>query len=543
MKVVRATPFLFLAVAAVTAVAACSASDDGGGSTAYCGDGICNGGETTAACQQDCPASPACGDNACNGSETCSTCSADCGACPATCGNQSCGAGESCSTCPVDCGTCPAQLSFSWEYPILVNSGGALYFPSYVAHLLGGAVEAHPWEFETACVTVTNSGTTPRNIVVEATLVGYSTTAGTSGTAAASSTTRLCANPVPNLTTLYGLSSNAPASVSAVVKDASTQMTLTSASTAVTVLPGSDILWSASGLPTDALRDLSAVFSLPHHPSVESLLTSVASRSAFGNFGADAYVRGPRTTTHTIAVGAGVVESAFFGAAESVQWLLPVVTGGSGADIDFYVFTSAQYQAWLAGTSTQATAVWTNQVQGASGTFTAAAANWYVLVLFNTTDNFVSRNLNWTRTSTREFVVRDVMQSIFDEMKARGMLYVSIPSTFFAGAQHIKRVDQILSTGSANCIDGTLLFVSVMELIGMQPVVVFRTGHAYVAVRDAPGSSIAWPVETTMVNTDTFWNAYTAGITEFNADAANDPWFYVVDVDRQRQFSVLPMPQ
>ena len=81
---------------------------------AYCGDGTCNDteGETQQNCAIDCgnpgDPDPFCGDGACNALETCSTCSQDCGTCstPDFCGDGTCSATESCSTCSQDCGTC-----------------------------------------------------------------------------------------------------------------------------------------------------------------------------------------------------------------------------------------------------------------------------------------------------------------------------------------------------------------------------------------------------------------------------------------------------
>ncbi|MBN2127371.1 MAG: thrombospondin type 3 repeat-containing protein, partial [Candidatus Diapherotrites archaeon] len=51
----------------------------------YCGDAICNNGETCSTCPQDCSScnggtiGPYCGDGSCNGTETSASCSADCG--------------------------------------------------------------------------------------------------------------------------------------------------------------------------------------------------------------------------------------------------------------------------------------------------------------------------------------------------------------------------------------------------------------------------------------------------------------------------------
>jgi len=81
----------------------------------YCGDGICDAGDTCANCAQDCgacpPPAPYCGDGICDAGDTCANCFADCGACPPPapfCGDGLCNGGESCGSCASDCGVCPS---------------------------------------------------------------------------------------------------------------------------------------------------------------------------------------------------------------------------------------------------------------------------------------------------------------------------------------------------------------------------------------------------------------------------------------------------
>ena len=88
-------------------------------SSAVCGDGKCEGAESSLTCPADCGPPPnACGNGKCEASETCASCAADC-ACPAglkcagtvcqfaaTCGNGSCETGETMASCCADCG-CP----------------------------------------------------------------------------------------------------------------------------------------------------------------------------------------------------------------------------------------------------------------------------------------------------------------------------------------------------------------------------------------------------------------------------------------------------
>ena len=130
-------------------------------------------------------------------------------------------------------------------------------------------------------------------------------------------------------------------------------------------------------------------------------------------------------------------------------------------------------------------------------------------------------------------------------MRGLGIKYSNIPSTYFDGWQHIRRADEVISSLSANCLDGTLFFASVMELLGLEPVLVFRTGHAYVGVNVGPGSNQVWFVETTLVGVTqtTFWEAYLAGLDSAINDQANDPLFRMVDVKEMHSRNILPLPQ
>lgn len=99
---------LLLGVAAVCATA-CDSDSPG-----VCGDGTCSPGETTDACELDCPATgPYCGDGACNSGETSDTCAADCASGGPICGDGVCNGAESSASCPDDC---PAGVC-TWTAP------------------------------------------------------------------------------------------------------------------------------------------------------------------------------------------------------------------------------------------------------------------------------------------------------------------------------------------------------------------------------------------------------------------------------------------
>jgi hypothetical protein len=153
--------------------------------------------------------------------------------------------------------------------------------------------------------------------------------------------------------------------------------------------------------------------------------------------------------------------------------------------------------------------------------------------------------VSWTRSVTREDVVRDLLTSVFSALRKLGVTYTSVTNTFFDGWQHVRRVSESVQALSANCIDGTLVFASVAELLGVEPVLIFRTGHAYVGVRSAPGSPIIWPIETTLVGNSaaTPLDAYITAINNRANDTATDPSYQEVDVATARQAGITPLVQ
>jgi hypothetical protein len=79
----------------------CSGTTCNSGPNQYCGDNVCNNGETSSSCPHDCGTQNTCGNGVCGSGETPVNCPQDCG----TCGNGVCNSGETTSNCPQDCGT------------------------------------------------------------------------------------------------------------------------------------------------------------------------------------------------------------------------------------------------------------------------------------------------------------------------------------------------------------------------------------------------------------------------------------------------------
>lgn len=102
----------------------------------------------------------------------------------------------------------------------------------------------------------------------------------------------------------------------------------------------------------------------------------------------------------------------------------------------------------------------------------------------------------------------DQVFAVYFAMQVRNIVYTNVPGSFFDGAQYVKLPGQSLRTGSANCIDATLVFASALEAMGMEPLLVFMSGHALVGVRLMPGDDDSiLLIETTLVGTADFATA------------------------------------
>ena len=142
---------------------------------------------------------------------------------------------------------------------------------------------------------------------------------------------------------------------------------------------------------------------------------------------------------------------------------------------------------------------------------------------------------------TGDFIV-DEVEAVFSALRARGMTYTNVPGAYFDGAQNVKLPAESLATGSQNCIDGTLVFASAFEAMGLQPIIVFKTGHAFVGVRLAPGGDIVVFVETTMVSAAEPQAALEKGLEQWEELLqGGDPFFLAVDVHSYRQVGLTPL--
>jgi hypothetical protein len=94
----------------------------------------------------------------------------------------------------------------------------------------------------------------------------------------------------------------------------------------------------------------------------------------------------------------------------------------------------------------------------------------------------------------------DEARAIFMALHKYGISYVNSPLSFAVGStQRVRTPFESIRDRSANCIDGAVLFASLFENLGMDPLIILGPGHAIVGLRYYEGSNQTLFIETTMV--------------------------------------------
>ena len=120
----------------------------------------------------------------------------------------------------------------------------------------------------------------------------------------------------------------------------------------------------------------------------------------------------------------------------------------------------------------------------------------------------------WGYQGTPDVVPRQV-EALYNALKEAGITYVNSIIDFGAGpgllTQRTRLPRESLRHRNANCIDGTVLFASLLESASLHAGIVLVPGHAFVAWEKWPGSDEWDYLETTMIGTHDFAAANARG--------------------------------
>jgi hypothetical protein len=103
------------------------------------------------------------------------------------------------------------------------------------------------------------------------------------------------------------------------------------------------------------------------------------------------------------------------------------------------------------------------------------------------------------------------VKALFDAIKKAEITYVNSVIDFNpqqgAASQRVRLPRESLADKAANCIDGTVLFASLLEGISLSPAIVIVPGHAFLAWETWRGNNEWRFLETTMIASSTFEQA------------------------------------
>lgn len=151
--------------------------------------------------------------------------------------------------------------------------------------------------------------------------------------------------------------------------------------------------------------------------------------------------------------------------------------------------------------------------------------------------------------------------AVFAALHNTGIIYRSLPPGYEEMGQRVTLPDQVALSKIGNCIELTLLFASVLEAIGLNTLIMFQNGHAYLGVwllddcyqcsvgddpayiekRCSKGINEILLIESTNVAQESSSFKEAVKIAELNI-ARHDEFIMFVDVKRSRLEKILPLP-
>lgn len=150
---------------------------------------------------------------------------------------------------------------------------------------------------------------------------------------------------------------------------------------------------------------------------------------------------------------------------------------------------------------------------------------------------------DWKDAEGQEKETELQARAIYRALQATHLSYVKSSLTFGRSSDVSERIRlprQSLRENSANCIDGVLLYASMFENLGMDPVVVLVPGHAYVGVRVARESTRFLYFDTVLTGRGDFDEAVSAaerGMVRFPQSQIIN--IHIADA---RHAGIFPMP-
>ncbi|HEX3001285.1 MAG TPA: hypothetical protein VHN82_02790 [Methanoregula sp.] len=124
----------------------------------------------------------------------------------------------------------------------------------------------------------------------------------------------------------------------------------------------------------------------------------------------------------------------------------------------------------------------------------------------------------WTEYSNAQ--VKAVFSALKNDYR---ITYINSPIAFGNDGENPQRIrlpEEAVAANSANCVDGTVLYASALESIGMNPHLIILPTHAFVCYDTMPRGERISCLETTMTGSASFEEAVAAGQEQYEEEMA-----------------------
>ncbi|MFH1285316.1 MAG: hypothetical protein ABIH99_01915 [Candidatus Micrarchaeota archaeon] len=144
--------------------------------------------------------------------------------------------------------------------------------------------------------------------------------------------------------------------------------------------------------------------------------------------------------------------------------------------------------------------------------------------------------------SGRESETYAQAEAAYKAIQDLGVSYVNSYISFTPGeSQRVRLPWESVEQKSGNCIDGSVLFASVFENLGMNARIILVPGHAFVGVESYDGSNKYLYIETTLLGTNSFEDAVDSAASTFN-EYKNTDEIMAIDISDYRELGITPFP-
>ncbi len=142
------------------------------------------------------------------------------------------------------------------------------------------------------------------------------------------------------------------------------------------------------------------------------------------------------------------------------------------------------------------------------------------------------------------------VEAIWDTLQEAGFRYSNITRASIesdqVASQHVRLIGDALETSQANCVEGSVIFASILRKLDMNPFLVLVPGHMFVGLYLDEEANEFSCIETTMLGSHTFEEAVDAGNAQYakyedQFEEVDQLQCEIVDIDEARKSGILPI--